>query len=88
LILKGEKLFSNGKITEKSLAKFIKEVRKIDNNLTIEECEQLAKVYIFNNQKHSSLFYRISAIRSLSGKYKFKFNEIYLQTSFTIGCFF
>ena len=60
------KLFGNREVDEKNLSKFIKEVRKLDNSLTAEECEQLAKFYIFNNQNHSQMFYRISAVRLLT----------------------
>lgn len=53
---------------EQNLSKFIRDVRKIDNSLTADECELLAKSYIFNNQNHSQMFYRISAVRLLSGE--------------------
>ena len=63
----GDKIFSDGEVSEKNLSKFIKEIRKIDSSVTNEECEQLAQFYIFSKQKHSQMFYRISAIRLLSG---------------------
>ncbi|XP_074599400.1 sodium/calcium exchanger 1-like [Brevipalpus obovatus] len=59
--------FPKGKITKKTLAKFLKEIHKIDPNLTAEDAACLAATYLFDNEHHSRLFYRVSACRWLSG---------------------
>ncbi|XP_015790898.1 sodium/calcium exchanger 3 [Tetranychus urticae] len=62
-----EDFFPKGKISKKSLAKFLKEVRKVDPNISTEDAACLAATYLFEHERHSRLFYRVSACRWLSG---------------------
>lgn len=59
--------FPQGRITKKSLEAFMAEVKKIDPNLTDEDTACLAAAHLFENEHHSRMFYRVSAIRSLTG---------------------
>lgn len=60
-------LFPSGKLTKKSLAKFVKELHAVDPALSNEDAACLAATYLFENEHHSRLFYRVSACRQLSG---------------------
>lgn len=60
--------FPKGKITKKSLAKFVRDLRKVDPNLTDEDAACLAATYIFESESHSRLFYRVSACRQMAGQ--------------------
>ncbi|RWS01848.1 Sodium/calcium exchanger 3-like protein, partial [Dinothrombium tinctorium] len=62
-----QEFFPKGKLTKKSLAKFVKEVRKIDPAISEEDAACLAATYLFENEHHSRLFYRVSACRALTG---------------------
>ena len=59
--------FRGGKLTKKNLARFIKDVRRVDPSLSDEDAACLAATYIFENETHSRLFYRVSACRQMSG---------------------
>ena len=59
--------FAKGKVTKKSLAKFVRDLRKVDPALSDEDAACLAATYIFENESHSRLFYRVSACRQMSG---------------------
>jgi solute carrier family 8 (sodium/calcium exchanger) len=54
-------------LTKKNLARFIKDVRRVDPSLSDEDAACLAATYIFENETHSRLFYRVSACRQMSG---------------------
>lgn len=54
-------------MTKKNLARFIKDVRRVDPSLSDEDAACLAATYIFENETHSRLFYRVSACRQMSG---------------------
>lgn len=65
--LAGQEFFPKGKVTKKNLARFIKEARRLDPTLSHEDAACLAATYLFENEKHSRLFYRVSAVRSITG---------------------
>ncbi|RWS29338.1 sodium/calcium exchanger 3-like protein [Leptotrombidium deliense] len=62
-----QKFFPKGKLTKKNLARFVKEVRRVDPSITEEDAACLAATYLFENEHHSRLFYRVSACRALTG---------------------
>lgn len=59
--------FPSGKLTKKNLAKFVKELHAVDPALSNEDAACLAATYLFENEHHSRLFYRVTACRQLSG---------------------
>ena len=63
----GFNFFPKGVITKKSLVKFIAEVRRIDASITDEDAACLAANNLFEYQRRSQMFYRVSACRELSG---------------------
>jgi solute carrier family 8 (sodium/calcium exchanger) len=63
----GFNFFPKGVITKKSLVKFIAEVRRIDASITDEDAACLAANNLFEYQRRSQMFYRVSACRELTG---------------------
>ena len=61
------RFFPEGKLSKKSLMKFVQEVRRIDPDISDEDVICLAASLLFEEETHSRLYYRISAVRSLSG---------------------
>lgn len=59
--------FPSGKLNKKNLSKFVKELHSVDPDLSNEDAACLAATYLFENEHHSRLFYRVSACRQLSG---------------------
>lgn len=59
-------LLSDGKLDKDSLVAFIREVRKFPG-LTNEDAALLAAAKVNDAQPHSKMWYRIGAVRSLSG---------------------
>ncbi|XP_014250861.1 sodium/calcium exchanger 2-like isoform X2 [Cimex lectularius] len=62
-----EKLFfREGKIDKDNLVRFIREVKKYEG-LTDEDAAVLAAAKLVDNQQHSTMWYRIGAVRTMSG---------------------
>lgn len=59
--------FPKGKLTKKNLSKFISDIKRLDPNISDEDAACLAAVNLFEHQPKSRLYYRVSAVRSLSG---------------------
>lgn len=64
---KGYRFFPEGKLSKKSLMKFVDEVRRVDPSISDEDVICLTASLLFEEESHSRLYYRISAVRSLSG---------------------
>ncbi|KAK9503028.1 hypothetical protein O3M35_011682 [Rhynocoris fuscipes] len=58
--------FREGKLDNQSLVTFVKEVKKYPG-LTDEDAALLAAAKLVNQQPHSAMWYRIGAVRNLSG---------------------
>lgn len=43
------------------------ELRKVDPSISDEDAACLAATYMFENESHSRLFYRVSAVRQMTG---------------------
>ncbi|KAL1129071.1 hypothetical protein AAG570_013603 [Ranatra chinensis] len=65
-IIAERNFFREGKLDKESLVKFVREVKKYPG-LTDEDAAILAAAKLVQSQPHSTLWYRIGAVRSLSG---------------------